>query len=94
MSVTPLYEVGSSVEYGGTFLATCSGPREKCATGKKIDIIESTMIANGVAQQYIDWEMNRRYGRSKALRVVVDSWRDKSGALWEINTQIPKYSCI
>lgn len=88
MSVTPLYEVGSSVEYGGTFLASAQDP-EKMRHRKKIDIIESTMIANGVAQQYIDWEMNRRYGRSKALRVVVDSWRDKSGKLWEINTQIP-----
>nr|WP_235661186.1 DNA circularization N-terminal domain-containing protein [Candidatus Hamiltonella defensa] len=69
-------------------LASAQDP-EKRRHRKKIDIIESTMIANGVAQQYIDWEMNRRYGRSKALQVVVDSWRDKSGKLWEINTQIP-----
>lgn len=88
MSVAPLYEIGSAVQYGGTFLASARDP-EKMRHRKKIDIIESTMIANGVAQQYIDWEMNRRYGRSRILRVLVDSWRDKSGALWDINTLIP-----
>ncbi|MEG0099403.1 MAG: phage tail protein [Citrobacter sp.] len=88
MSISPVAEVSSSVSYGGTFLASAQDP-EKMRYRKKVIIIESTMIANGVAQQYINWEMNRRYGRSKQLRVLVDSWRDASGKLWDINTLIP-----
>ena len=31
------------------------------------------------------WEMARRFGRSQALRVEADSWRDTAGKLWEPN---------
>ena len=44
-----------------------------------ITIIESTLITAKREQESIDWEMNRRYGRSKILSVMVDSWRDASG---------------
>lgn len=54
---------------------------------KHISIVESTLIQKNLAQTAIDWEMNRRYGRSKVLKVKVDSWRDSSGALWMDNTQ-------
>lgn len=54
-----------------------------------ITIIESTLITAKREQESIDWEMNRRYGRSKILSVMVDSWRDVSGKLWEPNTLIP-----
>lgn len=54
-----------------------------------ITIIESTLITAKREQESIDWEMNRRYGRSKILSVMVDSWRDASGKLWEPNTLIP-----
>ena len=56
---------------------------------KRIIIVESTMLAADKARDCIGWEMNRRYGRSKQLRVTVDSWRDSAGALWEPNTLIP-----
>ena len=56
---------------------------------KRIIIVESTMLATQQAQRCIDWEMNRRYGRSRQLFVTVDSWRDSSGKLWEPNTLIP-----
>jgi prophage tail gpP-like protein len=32
------------------------------------------------------WEMNRRYGRSQAVTIVADDWRDKAGNLWTPNT--------
>lgn len=35
------------------------------------------------------WEMARRYGRSQAIQVTVDSWRDSKGRLWEPNTRCP-----
>lgn len=56
---------------------------------KRIVIVESTMIAADMARDSINWEMNRRYGRSKQLQVTIDSWRDSAGALWEPNTLIP-----
>jgi prophage tail gpP-like protein len=39
-----------------------------------------------LVEQMAVWEMNRRVGRSQALQVTVDSWRDAAGKLWEINT--------
>lgn len=34
------------------------------------------------------WEMARRYGRSQAVRVEADSWRDSAGKLWEPNYRV------
>ena len=42
-----------------------------------------------VAQQQAQWEVNRRYGRSKMVRVTVDSWRDSAGTLWLVNAIAP-----
>lgn len=39
--------------------------------------------------QRAKWEAARRAGRSFICRATVDSWRDKSGALWAPNTLIP-----
>lgn len=54
-----------------------------------LSVIDSNLISAKREQEAIDWEMNRRYGRSKTLRVVVDSWRDSAGRLWWPNTLIP-----
>lgn len=35
------------------------------------------------------WEIARRAGRSSALHVTVDSWRDSAGTLWTPNTLVP-----
>ncbi len=35
------------------------------------------------------WEVSRRAGRSSAVQVTVDSWRDSAGKLWAPNTLIP-----
>lgn len=36
------------------------------------------------------WECARRIGRSQAVRIVCDSWRDSSGALWQPNAFVPQ----
>lgn len=38
------------------------------------------------AQQQVDWEMNRRKGRSLQVQVVVTGWRDANGQLWTPNS--------
>lgn len=50
-------------------------------------VIISEQFYNGVsiAEQRAQWEMRRRVGRSQAVRLVCDSWRDKLGALWAPN---------
>ena len=35
------------------------------------------------------WEAARRFGRSRVVRVLVDSWRDLAGTLWTPNTLVP-----
>lgn len=85
MSLNPL--IGG---YEDVTLATARDPEAATMRYRKhIVIVESTMNAHNQAQSCIDWEMNRRYGRSKVLHVTVDSWRDAAGALWEPNTLVP-----
>lgn len=40
-------------------------------------------------QQRADWEKARRIGRSQAISLTCDSWRDSSGALWTPNMLAP-----
>ncbi len=57
-------------------------------------ISEQTQNGQDLAQKRAQWEANRRWGRSQQIRVTVDSWRDKSGALWQpnalVDVNIPK----
>ncbi|QZN97361.1 phage baseplate assembly protein [Symbiopectobacterium purcellii] len=77
-------------DYSSLTLATAQDPDVATMRYRKhITIVESTMAANKLAEQCINWEMNRRYGRSRQLQVTIDSWRDSSGALWQPNTLIP-----
>jgi prophage tail gpP-like protein len=48
-------------------------------------VAEAGQNYRALALQQATWELNRRRGRSQAIRLVVDSWRDSSGALWEPN---------
>lgn len=89
MSFTPVGEAGSA-GYDAVTLATARDPdAASMRYRKRIIMVESTMVARDMATSAVNWEMNRRYGRSRALRVLTDSWRDSSGALWEPNTLIP-----
>jgi prophage tail gpP-like protein len=42
-----------------------------------------------VAEQRAAWELSRRQGRSFAVRLTTDSWRDSSGTLYTPNTLVP-----
>ncbi|HVB67987.1 MAG TPA: hypothetical protein VNE67_09050 [Acetobacteraceae bacterium] len=45
-----------------------------------------TNLGENLAVQEMFWEQSRRYGRSFAINVVADSWRDAAGRLWEPNS--------
>lgn len=52
-------------------------------------VCESAAPGLDIQQRRADWERSRRLGRSKVLHITTDSWRDKSGALYAPNTQVP-----
>jgi prophage tail gpP-like protein len=52
-------------------------------------ISEQTQLGRPLAHDRAIWERNRRYGRSQAVNVTCDSWRDAAGALWAPNHQVP-----
>jgi len=90
MSVSTLNEMSNDAGYESVTLAKASDPQAASMRYRnRVVIVESTMTALNQAQACINWEMNRRYGRAKRLRVTVDSWRDSAGKLWEPNTLIP-----
>lgn len=41
-----------------------------------------------ITKQRAAWEVARRYGRSQAVTVVVDTWRDINGTLWTPNAMM------
>ncbi|PHM64230.1 tail protein [Xenorhabdus stockiae] len=90
MNVSGLSELSSGQGYQAVEIASAQDPEaEKMRYRNYVTIIESTLYSHQRQQEAIDWEMNRRYGRSKVLKVLVDSWRDVSGTLWTPNTLIP-----
>jgi prophage tail gpP-like protein len=44
---------------------------------------------DAIAEQRVNWEFARRYGRSQAVSITCDSWRDSNGALWTPNWLAP-----
>jgi prophage tail gpP-like protein len=42
-----------------------------------------------IAEQRANWEFARRYGRSQAVSITCDSWRDSNGTLWTPNWLAP-----
>ncbi|ANN70919.1 phage baseplate assembly protein [Bordetella bronchialis] len=53
-------------------------------------VLSESMIGGSViAQKRAQWEMSRRAGRSYAMRVETDSWRDVNGKLYTPNTLAP-----
>ncbi|REF28616.1 prophage tail gpP-like protein [Xenorhabdus cabanillasii] len=90
MNVSGLSELSAGQGYQAVKIAEARDPEAaKMRYRNYVTIIESTLHTRGRQQEAIDWEMNRRYGRSKVLKVLVDSWRDVSGTLWTPNTLIP-----
>ena len=58
---------------------------------KRYIIAEAVPDFVNLARQRAIWEMNRRNGRSRVARVVVDSWFDSAGELWTPNRLAPVY---
>lgn len=54
-------------------------------------ILIAETMQNGVdiAERRVRWERARRIGRSQALTIVVPSWRDAAGRLWEPGYRVP-----
>jgi prophage tail gpP-like protein len=52
-------------------------------------VSEQGQTSVGLATQRANWELARRRGRSQAVQVTVDSWRDSAGLLWQPNNLIP-----
>jgi prophage tail gpP-like protein len=59
--------------------------------GRQLVIISEQVTSSdpNFAQTRANWEKARRYGRSKSIKVVCDSWRDSAGKLWTPNTLAP-----
>ena len=49
----------------------------------------ATNEAGDISQARADWEKARRYGRSQAVTVSADSWRDSARRLWTPNRLAP-----
>ena len=52
-------------------------------------VSDDTLPDADAALSRIEWERARRYGRSMALHLKTDGWRDSAGALYEPNTLVP-----
>lgn len=52
---------------------------------KRIIVSEQMTPEGPLIKDRVRWEKNRRIGRSTALTVTADSWRDSSGKLWAPN---------
>lgn len=90
MGISPIAGYSPDTGWDAVTLATARDPEAaRMRYRKHITLVESTLMASQQSQRAIDWEMNRRYGRSRLLTVTVDAWRDKDGKLWEPNTLIP-----
>ena len=79
-SVDTYSQMGSSVNYRAQ--ATDKGvPRYR----PKIIVSEQYSPDFNYGQRRVNWEVARRYGRSQALTVRCDSWRDIGAMLWQLN---------
>jgi prophage tail gpP-like protein len=55
----------------------------------RIILSEQTQDGRPIATDRARWECNRRIGRSQAVTVTCDSWRDSAGKLWAPNHMAP-----
>jgi prophage tail gpP-like protein len=79
-------EMGASVFFHGK--ATDADVKRYRPLGIVSEQTVSDHDGSDLSQSRADFEKNRRFGRSQILRATVDSWRDNTGKLWEINALI------
>ncbi len=85
-STLPLPYVGVPFATDATLPARADGnPRYR----PLLILAEPDLLAQNLIEQRIQWEMARRVGRSQAVTVVCDSWRDSNGTLWTPNWLAP-----
>lgn len=56
---------------------------------KRYIISEQTQMGQPIAYDRAVWERNRREGRSQAVNITCDAWRDTNGGLWAPNHLAP-----
>lgn len=80
-----------SAQSGGTLPAQGRADDPDVPRFRKRIIVEPGIAQTGenIIQKRVDWEKNRRIGRSLAVTVTCDSWRDVGGALWAPNYLAP-----
>ena len=72
----------------GNLVSTVLDPNVSRHRGM-ILISESGGGGQEISQKRALWELARRAGHSKVVRVTCDSWRDSAGSLWRPNTVAP-----
>lgn len=84
MAVDKYNDVGTS----GNQIQTITDPTVT-RLRRKIIVSEQGMSSLELAAQRAQWEKARRFGRSQAVRLTTDSWRDSAGTLWQPNALAP-----
>lgn len=97
MSTDSLADFGGADSYDGNLKAHVVDPGMKALT--RLDGAPRQRVLSVITEQpdqqsffvirRAKWEMARRYGRSQAVRIEDDSWRDSTGRLWEPNHRAP-----
>lgn len=75
---------------GGNTIATVTDSSVLRPRSRYI-IAEAVAGFQDVAAQRAAWEMNRRNGRSVAVSIQTDNWRDSAGVLWTPNQLVSVY---
>ncbi|GBQ69636.1 bacteriophage tail protein [Ameyamaea chiangmaiensis NBRC 103196] len=71
---------------------TIIGPAEDPGITRDRPLLIPCEAADGglaITKQRIQWEVNRRYGRSQRVDLTTDSWFDSAGEMWGINRIVP-----
>lgn len=76
------------IDDDGLYYFTAKDPNIK-RHRRLVSVAEGVMGGKELAEKRAVWDMNRRAGRGRQVRVTVDSWRDGKGKLWEPNTLAP-----
>lgn len=83
-SVDMFHDVGDA----GNLLTTVTDPNVQ-RHRELVIIAEAGGTGLEITKLRANWEMARRAGRARIVRVRCDSWRDSAGALWAPNTLAP-----
>lgn len=77
----------SDIGDGGFVIAHETDPGVK--RFRPLVMVSTEMQQEGMplVETRVRWRQARNYGRSQAVTLVCDSWRDSSGKLWTPNTQ-------